>query len=673
MNKKQIALLLIVPYYLLADVELNTINISETVIQETNTVEVDLEQNEQWQSNSVYDILKNESSVELAGGGASTAKRIYVRGVESSTLDVSLDGASQGSNIFQHRSNEVGINPDILKVVNVKTAPDASNGGALGGAIEMSTKDAKDFVKNGKTTGGIVKVGYNTNTNSKTGSLTAYGLYDEHYGVVASVSSVNSENYSDGDGEEMYATAYQDRNYFLKLTLDDIDNHDLKISVNRNSNGGDMLWGKDGSDKGPTDEDADLETIVSTTTNYTLQHNYSKGNLLNLETKAYFTNVEVDREDEDYQYDNDTLGLKVKNDFYLDAFSTKNKISVGAQIENKELTSNQPITSTNASNDPSSYASVSSSDKALFVQSKTTIGSLDISYGIRFDSYTFESGLGDASDSTFSPNFGLKYRLTKNSNIYANYGQSSRMSGTMPFTWIMNVSDGATYSEDLKAETSTKYELGYELKVETLFTDADSFIFNANIFQTEIEDLIYSYSGELKGNGGVSYAGEGGAPITDLYNSDYTYRLKGFEIKGTYYIDNYSATLSYTQIDTNVFDEKAAGIAGEPLAVRSIGGWDSKKVVLNLGSEILAGLKIDYTLTGVADLDNSDQITRDGYITHDISTQYQPSKKSPWTFYVAVTNITDEYYANHNTLADNDGDYRRDIGRDFKFSVKYVF
>jgi len=673
MNRKQIALSMIVPCYLLGEVQLGEISINETVEKKTNSIEIDLETIEQHQSNSVFDLFKNEASIDIAGGGSSNAKRIYVRGVESSTLNITLDGATQGKNIFQHRGNEIGINPDILKIVDVRTAPDASKSGALGGAVEMITKDAQDFVKDGKNQGGVVKAGYDTNTHSNNGSLIAYGVYDTYYGILASISGVNNDNYKDGDNNEMYATAYQDRNYLLKFTIDNLNNHDLKVSFNRNSNSGDMQWGRNGSDKGPTAADADIEKIVSTTTNYTLQHNYSASNLLNLDTNINFTNVLVNREDEGAEYENDTASIKLQNNFYLDTGSSKNKISVGVQFEDQESTSDAAVTSTHSSNDLSHYAATSSNNKAVFIQNKTTFNNLDINYGVRFDKYEFETGLGEASDSTTSPNLGLDYKLNEKSKVYANYGEASRMTGTIPFTWTMNVVDYSTYSKDLKAEKSAKYELGYELKEEELFSDTDVFIFNANIFKTEIDDLIASYSGQKKSNGGISYAGEGGAPLTDIYNSDYKYTLKGFEIKGSYFKDNYFATLAYTQIDTNVYDEKDTGEAGEPLAIRRVGGWDSKKIVLNMGTELFDRFSIDYTLTAVAGIDNDDQITRAGYVTHDISTKYQTNKKSPWTYYLAVTNLTDKYYANHTTLEDTNGEYRRDMGRNYKFNIKYEF
>lgn len=664
MNKKAIALSLILPCYLLGEVNLGEISINETKIDDTNTIQVDLEANEQHQSSSVFDLFKDEASVEVAGGGSSNAKRIYIRGVESSALNITLDGAVQGKNIFQHRGNELGINPDLLKVVNVKTAPDASKAGALGGAIEMTTKDAQDFVKNGKNQGAIVKVGYGTNADSYTGSLTAYGVYDEHYGVVASVSGENSDNYKDGHKDEMYATAYQDRNYLFSFTLKDLNNNDLKLSFNQNSNSGDMLWGRNGSDKGPTSATAILEKIVSTTSSYTLQHNYSGGKLLNLDTNINFTNILVDRKDAGFEYDNDNVGITLQNHFYLDTKSTKNKISLGFQIEDEKTTSTETTTGL------TKISPTSSNNQALFVQSTTTINNLDINYGLRFDKYDFETGLGKASDSTYSPNFGLEYKLDKKSKIYANYGESSRMTGSIPFTWMTKINTdptkGTSYSSDLKAEESTRYELGYNYKHDNLFTSEDTFKFDANLFKSEFKNVIVSKAVD-------GYSGEGGKALTDIYNSNQEYTSKGFEIKASYYIDNYFGSLSYSQIDTNIFDEKAAGIAKEPLALRIIGGWDSKKVVFNTGVELFYGFSIDYTLTAVDGIDDPKQVTRPGYVTHDISTKYQTNENSPWILYAAVNNLTDKYYAPHTTLADTSGDYRRDMGRDFRFSVKYEF
>ena len=64
----------------------------------------------------------------------------------------------------------------------------------------------------------------------------------------------------------------------------------------------------------------------------------------------------------------------------------------------------------------------------------------------------------------------MDYKLTENSLVYSNYGKSSRMSGIIPFTWALNTKIGSTYSKDLNAEKSDRYEIGYKYDKKILFS-----------------------------------------------------------------------------------------------------------------------------------------------------------------------------------------------------------
>src|SRR5574344_2434564 len=229
-NKKIISLSLVISQSILfADTSiLDEIKIEENKEFKTNSINIDLEKVEQSQANSVTEMLKNNSSIEI-GGGAKNAQRIYLRGIESSNLNISLDGAKQGKNMFQHRANEMGINPDLLKVVDVKTSPDASKGGALGGSIEMTTKDAQDFAKNGKNYGAVFKAGYNTNAEQKHGNATAYSVFNDYVGAYLSVSGVNSEDYEDGDKNKEIGSNYHDRDYLFKISMLNAKDNDLRL------------------------------------------------------------------------------------------------------------------------------------------------------------------------------------------------------------------------------------------------------------------------------------------------------------------------------------------------------------------------------------------------------------------------------------------------------------
>ena len=80
-------------------VTLEEIHVVEEKKSKTNTIAIDLGQEEQHQASTLFDLFKNNASTELAGRPMST-QRIYVRGLESSRLNVTLDGAKQGKKCF---------------------------------------------------------------------------------------------------------------------------------------------------------------------------------------------------------------------------------------------------------------------------------------------------------------------------------------------------------------------------------------------------------------------------------------------------------------------------------------------------------------------------------------------------------------------------------------------
>ncbi|MDX4070449.1 TonB-dependent receptor [Aliarcobacter skirrowii] len=655
------------------NIALQKVTIEEKKEIETNTMQINMQQVEQSQANSFKEILNNNSSIEI-GGGAINVQRVYLRGIESSNLNISLDGAKQGKNMFQHRSNELGINPDLLKVVDIKTSNDASKTQALGGSIQMSTKDAQDFVKGDKKSGAILKTGYNTNANQKHGSLIAYSVFENNLGAYLSVSGLNSDDYKDANKNKEIATAYKDRDYLFKLSLLDSNNHDLRLTINQNENSGNTRWR--GTEYRPKPEE--LEKIVSTTTNYTLNHTYNPNNLVNLNTNLNLTDISLKREepknnlnirlDGTREYENRNIGLKVQNHFDFDISSTTNRVSIGADYQKEHgKGSFEPH---NLDKVVTKYSDLDSENKALFFQNRTTIGSLGFDYGLRYDYYTFETGLGKQSDDTFSPNIGLDYEATENSLIYANYGKASRMSSIIPFTWALNTKIGSTYSKDLKAEKSNRYELGYKYSKKDTFLSDDYLSSNANVFQTNIKDLIVS--GAIGGG-----SGEGGRTLEDIYNKNDEFKSKGFELKLIYNYDIFSTSFAYTQIDTNAKNMDTNGtIYNEDQNIRRVGGYDSKKFVFNGGVEIIDNLNINYILNAVAKTDvldsNNNEIRRAGYTTHDINLEY---KLKDWTLFFAINNLTNKQYAKATTISTkNQADvYRYEMGRDYRFALKYEF
>ena len=651
---------------------LEEIKVKEKKEIKTNSIDIDLEQIEQNQANTLFEVFKNNTSINI-GGGAQNVQRIYLRGIESSNLNITLDGAKQGKNMFQHRGNELGINPDLLKVVDVKTSVDASQSSALGGSIIMSTKDAQDFVKGDKTYGTIFKTGFNTNANSKIGNVTAYQVFNDSIGAYISLSGTNNDNYKAGNNKREIATAFHDRDYLFKISMLALKNHDLRLTINQNENSGNTRW--KGTEYRPLE--SELEKIVSSTSNYSLQHNYNPSNLVNLDTNLNFTNISLDRKDEDKKYENKTIGLKVQNHFDFDLKNTNNRVSIGSEIQKED--GKGAFDPHNADKLITKHSDTSSISKALFIQNTTNIDALNIYYGLRFDDYSYETGLGKAKANSFSPNFGFDYSLNESSLVYANYGKASRMTGLIPFTWLTNIKKGTSYSSKLSPEKSTRYEVGYKYNKSDLFLNEDYFTFNANIFQTTIKDLIVSK--DVNCASGNCGSGEGGRTLQDIYNRHNDFESKGFELKALYNYDIFSTSFAYTQIDTNNTSSDSNKVVGinEDQNIRRVGEYDSKKFVWNTQVELTNTLFVDYSLNAIAGtnvLDSGNkQNRRAGYTTHDVNMKWQTKVNSPWTFYAAVNNLTNKLYGSASSIAaKNQADnYRYEMGRDFRLSARYEF
>lgn len=89
------------------------------------------------QANDLSDLFRNVPSVAV-GGSLGIAQKIYVRGLEDSMLNVTIDGAPQRGTLFHH-VGRVSIEPELLKSVQVQAgAGEADSGfGAIGGAIRF--------------------------------------------------------------------------------------------------------------------------------------------------------------------------------------------------------------------------------------------------------------------------------------------------------------------------------------------------------------------------------------------------------------------------------------------------------------------------------------------------------------------------------------------------------
>jgi len=186
------------------------------VVGALTDVEIDREEIEVLQANDLADLFRGVPSVSV-GGGVGLAQKIYVRGLEDSLLNVTIDGAPQRGTLFHH-IGRVTIEPEILETVDVQAGPgEATAGfGAVGGAIRFRTRNAVDMLQDGRDIGGIAKAGWFSNDGYKL-SGTVYGRIAGDIGILASYVHVNRDPYKDGDGVRQLATGAEQNLGFVKV------------------------------------------------------------------------------------------------------------------------------------------------------------------------------------------------------------------------------------------------------------------------------------------------------------------------------------------------------------------------------------------------------------------------------------------------------------------------
>lgn len=391
------------------------------------------------QAIEIKDVFSDLPSVAL-GGGAPNAQRIYVRGIESSNLNVTIDGAKQGRNLFIHRGNAGSIDPGLLKTVTITTGVDASQpSGTLSGSIAYETIDAQDLLYSYGKVGGNVQTGFQGAANCYNLRATIGTKLSDYSGLLAYVSYTDRDDYRDGENQIIPNTASEDQNYLLKFSLLNYNNHELKVSTAYNRNSGSFIQGGPGSDFGtPSDTIPAVDQILDRQT-YTLNHIYSpKSPLVDIHTNVYYNESNLKTENDSLSIDatSNLFGASIKNNFGIDIGKLKNIISLGVDYEKEDAES-------------MSYSSLGGGQQTststvfgLFAQGLSEFSIFSLIYGIRLVDYKSEFQIVSLDDSDILPSVGLIARPIENLELSANYGESVRASGLLPIQALANIFEG---------------------------------------------------------------------------------------------------------------------------------------------------------------------------------------------------------------------------------------
>lgn len=598
-------------------------------------------------ASTVGDIFRNNPDVSVSGGSQSAAQKIHVRGLDDSSLNVTIDGAQQAGGFFRHQGN-LNVDPELLKAADVKagTGNALSGPGALGGAIRFVTKDAEDLLLPGQTNGAMLKTSLHSNDKTVLGGTALYGRpIDEFSYLLYGVKSW-SDDYEAGGGDTIAQTGSEPFSGLAKIAVRPFPDHELKLALDHRENNG-TRTSRPNFMVDPVDPAQEQEFERRT---HTLNYAYTPvGNpYVNVHASAY---------------DNDgTLTLMKTTGSGFD--KEAQWLSRGFDLRNRmEL---KPFVLTYGfdysweksigKNSTGKRASESADNRGLYFQGDYDVTEdWSLSAGGRYDMAELEDIRGVTHDNShFSPNVGTRYRIIPAVTTFASWSEAFRGPRPIPGTTLLNGS-AANADNDVEGEVADTIEAGVEAKWQ-------GWSGNVTGYRTKIRHAI-------------SYGGQKTTPF-DRENGD-NIRIKGFNAAVGYGEELWDAKLSYSHADMKYGDRPAQ--PGDFSRGGSYASPVGDRFILNLGYRVPSwNLTFGWTSTLALALDDlpTDYPTLEGYDVHDASVTWQPDER--YQVSLAVLNIFDERYMDQSTpswYTSSSPGYTKlyEMGRDFRLTGTIKF
>jgi hemoglobin/transferrin/lactoferrin receptor protein len=644
------------------------------VVGAATNLSITAEDIEQFQANDLADVFRESPSVSV-GGSVGVAQKIFIRGLEDAYLNVTVDGAQQTSTLFHH-IGRVTLDPDLLKQIDVQAgAGEATSGpGAIGGSIRFKTKDAQDLLRGDEQFGGRVKASYFSNEGTRySGSL--YGKLSDSWGLLGYYSTVDRDNFEDGDGNEVLGTAADQDLMFLKASGYIADNQYLSISAEQRDEEGEFSarpnWVVlEGAPLYPSE--AERDTYVA---NYRFDHSA----LVFLEATAYQTSSSFRGGRFDFLSDIDTYGFDIRNTTDI----SNHVFTYGIDYRKDEVESGPGVGPVQNAEEGSVMG--------IYAQAHSNITpELLLSYGVRYDDFDFQQQIliddyygtpvtdepSGLDDNELSFNVGLEYQLTEAWTLGLGYAEAARGKqigdGFTLDEYLYDGEDVPVVASDVVPETVTNIEASIEYSTNNL---------NARLsaYESTIDDVLFSgYQGNSVFNN-----------IGDLESS-------GVEFNLAYRWDSVDVYFGFSSVDVELMPRE--DLYSVPYNSIDINGYEfvglgnSRGDTWVLGADytVTADISVGFNITMVDDInidtlhqalengwtDSLYSLNKADYTLVDIYGEWEVT--NDLRLNLAVTNLFDEAYIDHSSV----GDYSevfpsvigpQEAGRDIRLSVTYDF
>ncbi|MDA3047260.1 TonB-dependent receptor domain-containing protein [Campylobacter sp. JMF_08 NE1] len=652
---------------------------------------------------SIMDIPGVDGGMEM---GRESGRQFQIRGFgyqSENRVIIKQDGVPRSPSLYSNHISSFRTDSDILKRVEVtKGASSILHGsGAIGGIVEMSTKDARDYLSEGKEFGAMIGGRLESN-NMKSGRAAVYAApKDIPVDILIYGKKASHGNMKFADGGSKYADpndpttkkSFDDediRTIFAKVGANLGDNHRLQFSLFDYKLDALTTWQTLWNNYDSLDVKGNLEQR-----DYVFNYFYTPQNpWLDLELTAYKTESKYHRIYEETEgsgvwnsmYDNDEerWGLNLKNVSRFETGIINHNLVTGFDYQNREedaLMAVDGVSTMDFFSHPNKWQ-----DFGFYLQDIMQVGDLELTLGGRYDKFKREVGVNDAdfSDDRFSPRVALSYTFFDKFTLLAGYSESFRAPTPHETSQAGSINRMYYYipNPDLKSEVAKEYEIGFSFADDTIFSDNDKFSFKGVYFNGKIEDMINIAKRPDLGTppiSGLNPAGTGFQEYGQYQNIEEAKR-HGFELSANYEINGFKFGAGYEHL--KIYDSKTK----EPIT----NGRHADKLMASFGYKPLSNLSLDLKIShwfspeiygdGIYSVNS-----RTGEVTHyvdkdftiaDFKGEYKIEKSEVLPFLdgatvgFGVNNIFDKPYINANRTRETTAVGR---GRNFWVDLEVKF
>jgi hemoglobin/transferrin/lactoferrin receptor protein len=616
------------------------------VVGALTDVALDRKQIQESQANDLSDLFRNVPSVAV-GGSLGIAQKIYVRGLEDSLLNVTIDGAPQRGTMFHH-VGRVSIEPELLKTVEVQAgAGEATAGfGAIGGAIRFVTVDPTDLLRDGRDYGVIAKGGWFSNDGYKL-SGTVYGRLTGDVGVLASFVHVDRDDFRDGDGTTLRGTSATQQLGFVKLGGELGGGHRFTLSYEQRDEEGDFgqrpNWPVLAGDR-LFPVEGKRKTAIA---NYGLK----TGAGIDLEATGYWTRSDFTQD----RYDRWGLyGAQIESwgfDARARIRAGGHDVTVGAEHRSDRVMSQylaDAATWQPWAWDPNiGRFEERGTLMGVYVQDRwRVVEPLLLSFGARYDAYDLDQDTyrtGFDSDGV-SINGGATLDVAPGLSLNAGYAEAFR-GKEIGDAFVLEQRPGRiSLAPGLRPERVENIEGGVKY-------DRDGILASAVYYHTRIRDVV------------LDQLGSGPAPQSSTYYENVgTFKAEGFELRAGYRVGAFSIDGYF-----NHYDSRLNGRMIEGYEQIALGNSVGDNWAISAAYEPSSALSLRATFTRYEDLNDIEVLFREqqlgwiadtqfidkpGYSVVDLYGTWRPFGTETVELQAAVYNLLDKQYRAHASVGD---------------------